>query len=127
MPVFSVRSEERLVQCDPSLIKVMRRAILEYDFIVACGYRGEAEQNSAYASGLSGVRWPMSKHNKKPSVAIDVYPYPYEPNAKDYGQRQALMATHILAIASRLHVPMVWGGHWKRPYDPAHFELYRIL
>lgn len=46
------------------------------DIVVTCGYRGEAEQNKAVAEGNSRLPWPCSKHNRTPSDAVDVVPYP---------------------------------------------------
>lgn len=75
MPKFSARSLKNLGQCHPDLQKIAHEAIKELDFIVICGYRGEKEQNAAYAKGTSKLRFPKSKHNKSPSLAFDACPY----------------------------------------------------
>lgn len=48
------------------------------DFSILEGHRGEAEQNKAYALGNSQKRWPQSMHNRTPSLAMDVAPYPID-------------------------------------------------
>ncbi|NJM09401.1 MAG: M15 family metallopeptidase [Bdellovibrionaceae bacterium] len=48
--------------------------------IVICGHRGEREQNEAFAVGKSQLKWPRSKHNLKPSRAMDVCPAPIDWN-----------------------------------------------
>ena len=48
------------------------------DCSVLCGHRGEEDQNKAYDSGNSKVKWPNGRHNKKPSIAVDVAPYPID-------------------------------------------------
>jgi hypothetical protein len=74
-----------------------------------------------YTEGFSTVRWPDSKHNKYPSRAFDVIPYP-EGFAADTEEFN-LLATHILCAAAKLGVPLRWGGHWQHFKDLAHFEL----
>jgi hypothetical protein len=76
---------DKLRTCHPDLIRLM----LEVDkvspgIIIACGFRGETEQNAAYARGASGVKWPHGAHNKTPSRAVDAYPpnYPFTGSSK---------------------------------------------
>jgi hypothetical protein len=47
-----------------------------HDITVPCGFRGEADQNEAFADGTSKTPWPKSHHNRHPSDAVDVVPYP---------------------------------------------------
>lgn len=46
------------------------------DLAVLCGYRGEKEQNEAFAKGASKLQWPHSKHNHLPAFAVDLAPLP---------------------------------------------------
>jgi len=43
---------------------------------VSCGFRNEADQEAAFAAGTSKEHWPNGKHNRRPSDAADVEPYP---------------------------------------------------
>jgi peptidoglycan L-alanyl-D-glutamate endopeptidase CwlK len=122
MATLSNKSLERLATCDPGIVLVVRDAIKDFDFTVLEGHRGEKAQNEAFHAGKSQLKWPKSNHNTLPSEAIDLAPWPIDWNDT---ARFTLMATHILASASRLGIPMVWGGHWKSFKDMPHFELVR--
>ena len=74
MPVFGKRSLQKLETCDPRLQEICKEAIKVMDFTVLCGHRAEDEQNRVYNEGKSKLQWPKSKHNSKPSIAIDLAP-----------------------------------------------------
>ena len=128
MPSFGKTSKEKLASCDPLLQKVANRAILIMDFSVICGHRGKEEQDKAFASGNSKLKWPDGKHNKMPSLAMDLLPYPIDWNDRD---RFILLAGIIIGVAHELGVPIRWGGDWNSNYvikdesfqDLGHFEL----
>ena len=133
MPQFSVRSKKRLKQCDPRLQKILNHAIKEVDFTILCGHRNEEDQNEAYRTGKSTKRWPQSKHNKKPSLAVDVAPW-FGPQVKiDWDDLLAFarLAGYFEAIADHLGIRIRWGADWnengrsrdERFIDAGHFEL----
>jgi len=97
----------------------MNRAIKLYDFSVLCGFRNEADQDFAYDNGFSKLKWPNSKHNSKPSRAVDIAPYPINWNDS---VRFTELAIVVKGIASELFIPIAWGGDW-RFFDLPHFEL----
>jgi len=78
MSLFSSRSKKRLEQCDPKLQFIANELIKIMDVSVLCGFRGEEEQNEAYNNKRSKLKFPQSKHNKRPSLAIDFAPYPID-------------------------------------------------
>ena len=78
MPKFSESSLQKLQTCDPELQMLFNYVIKTFDCTIICGERNKEEQNKAYAGGFSIVKYPNSKHNKKPSRAVDVVPYPIE-------------------------------------------------
>lgn len=49
-----------------------------FDITILCGFRGEADQNKAFAAGKSTKKWPTSAHNKAPALAVDAAPYPLD-------------------------------------------------
>lgn len=128
MPQFSKQSLARLASCDAKLQMVANAAIERIDFTVLCGHRGEREQTDAFERGMSKLKYPQSKHNKWPSHAMDLAPYPI--NWDDVGRFVAL-AHIVLAEAKRLGVNLRWGGDWNRNgdwrdekfRDMPHFEL----
>ena len=78
MPEFSKSSKEKLATCHQDLQTLFNYVIRHFDCTVVCGTRNEADQNKAFDGGFSQVRFPNSKHNASPSMAIDVVPYPVE-------------------------------------------------
>lgn len=80
-------SKLRLETCDPRLQQLVTAVAADVDaglvpgvkdISVACGHRGEAEQDKAYAEGTSRLPWPHSKHNTLPSLAVDVWVHPVQ-------------------------------------------------
>ena len=121
MPSFGTNSKRHRDTCHPDLQRVLNEAIKHYDFSVIWGHRGQAEQDRAYSEGNSQLRWPKSKHNKYPSHAFDVIPYPN--GFKNPDEEFYVLATYILSAASKCGVCVRWGGHWTSLKDLAHFEL----
>ena len=97
MPKFGRRSKERLATCHPLLQEIMNELIKVMDVTILCGVRGEEEQNKAFNEGKSKLKYPQSKHNRSPSWAVDVAPYPIDWNNID---RFKQMCYYIEAIAS---------------------------
>lgn len=120
MPGFSDRSLEHLATLDPRLQAVLEKAIRRYDFAIICGHRGKDDQDKAVREGRSKLKFPLSKHNQLPSLAVDVAPYPID--WKDIGRFKDL-ACVILETACRESIPLAWGGNWKSFKDYPHFEI----
>ena len=114
MPKFSQRSLARLETCHPDLQEICKRAILLYDFSVLEGHRGAEAQNAAFDAGKSKLRFPRSKHNKSPSLAVDIAPYPIDWH--DH-KRFYYLAGIMTAIASGMSVRLRWGGDWSMDGD----------
>ncbi len=69
------------------------------DITVLCGHRGKAEQEDCFKRGTSKLTWPHSRHNKTPSLAVDIAPYPID--WKDTGSF-AVLRGFVLARAAAL-------------------------
>ena len=78
MPSFGRRSENNLAGATPNMKRVFRKVVETYDCSILCSTRGEVEQNKAFADGRSKVQYPKSKHNKRPSPAVDSTPWPID-------------------------------------------------
>jgi len=117
---FGARSERQLSTCDMRIVRVLREAIKEYDFSVLKGERNKEEQNKAYFNGASKLMYPESKHNKSPSQAVDIVPYPVD---WDNLQRFHELADVIKKVCIRLdEEDLHWGYDlWK--WDMPHWEL----
>lgn len=119
---FSKRSQDKLDTCHSNLVELMETALKSssIDFSVICGYRNEKEQNKAYREGKSNALYPHGRHNKTPSMAVDIAPYPIDWDDID---RFIELSTHIKKVAHDLDIPIWWGGNWKQLKDYPHYEL----
>ena len=128
MPHFSSRSNRRLRSCDERLQKIFKYVVTYFDCSILEGHRNEEKQNKAFDTGVSQLKWPNGKHNKEPSEAVDVLPYPI--NWGDL-KRMYYFAGFVMATAQAMNIPLRWGGDWNRDTeimdnrfnDLAHFEL----
>ncbi len=115
---FSDESRNALDSCDYRLVQVAERAIQIMDFKVLEGHRNKETQNRYYEKGTSTLRWPDGKHNRIPSLAMDVAPYPIDwSNHPKAISRFYLLAGVILAVADELGVKLRWGGDWDGDWD----------
>ena len=117
---------------------VMHEAIKDtpIDFTIVEGVRTTQRQQELYAQGrtkpgtivtqVDGVK-KKSNHQVKADGyghAVDLYPYINgSVRLNNVSKEQKQIADHIKATACRLGVGITWGGDWKSPYDPPHFEL----
>jgi peptidoglycan L-alanyl-D-glutamate endopeptidase CwlK len=120
MPSFSDSSKSKLSTCHPKLQALFNEVIKYRDCIILCGHRGQAEQIEAYQNGRSKVKWPNSKHNKKPSLAVDVAPYPIDWQDKE---RFIRFAGFVEGVASQMGIKIKWGGDFSTFFDGPHFQL----
>ena len=133
MPSFGKRSMDRIATLDPRWPPILTAAILETDFTVICGHRGASAQTEAYEKGLSKTPWPRSKHNKLPSLAVDLAPwYTEEPHIRWKRNSDFIdLSAVILGKALELETNVRWGGDWDQDgdmtdqtfMDIGHYEL----
>lgn len=119
MSGFSEFSKANLATCHPDLQVLFNEVIKDFDCRIQCGHRDKAGQDAAYPK-YSQVQWPNSMHNKMPSLAVDVLPYPVDwKNEKSF----YFFAGRVLATAERLlrekkmMFAVRWGGDWDRDND----------
>ncbi len=134
MPFFSPQSYNQLSTCHPDLQILFNEVIKYVDCKVIEGHRGQEAQDKAYADGKSKLKWPNGNHNKTPSDAVDVYPWPIQINNT---KRFYYFAGFVMGIAAKLKAEgkikhdIRYGGDWDRDYDPSdqqfvdlvHFEV----
>ena len=128
MPKFSETSKRHLGEAHPDLQKIFNEVIKHFDCRVICGHRGEEAQNRAYRDKLSKLKFPESKHNKVPSLAVDVIPYPVDWDDTD---RMRYFAGIVKGMALMMEISIRWGGDWdsdtelndQKFIDLPHFEL----
>ena len=128
MAKFGNTSKKRLETCDERLQSLFNEVVKVFDCSILVGHRGEEDQNKAYKEGNSQVKWPKGKHNKKPSSAVDVAPYPIDWEDRE---RFSYFAGFVKGVAYRLNITLRWGGDWDGDNDLSdnnfddlvHFEL----
>lgn len=117
---FGQRSLERLKTCDPRLQEIMHEVIKIIDVTILCGHRTKEDQDEAFEKGNSQLQYPNSNHNKIPSTAIDVAPYPINWEDREAFQH---MAGIIKGIAHEKGIKIKWGGDFESLFDAPHIEL----
>lgn len=125
---FGKRSKECLSTCHEDLQKLFNEVIKYYDCSVICGHRNKEDQDRAYHEGHSGVQWPDSRHNRLPSMAVDVIPWPVD--WKDE-KRFYMFVGIVRGIAAIMGIKILVGADWdgdmevkdQNFHDLPHFEL----
>ena len=128
MPSFGDKSKRELATCRKELQEVFNEVIKTVDCSVLEGHRNKAKQDEYYDEGKSKVKYPNGRHNKLPSMAVDVCPYPIDWNDRE---RFHLFAGFVLGIAKSMGINLRWGGDWNQNWfvddnkfdDFPHFEI----
>ena len=128
MPYFGRKSKERLNTCESNLQKVFNEVIKHVDCSVLEGHRSKDRQNKLYEEEKTKVKYPDGRHNRQPSSAVDVTPYPVDWEDRE---RQTLFAGFVIGVASQMGINLRWGGDWDQDFqvvdnrfdDFPHFEL----
>jgi peptidoglycan L-alanyl-D-glutamate endopeptidase CwlK len=103
--------------------------VTPFDVSLTDSIRGKEMQDQYYAWGSTKLKYPMSKHNRVPSWAVHIDPYPinYENHLLYY-----VLAGVVLTVAEKIGMTdqLVWGGDWNQDLDLnetfrdlAHWEL----
>ena len=128
MPHFGKTSKKRLSTCDDRLQEIFNEVIKHVDCSVLEGYREKDRQNKLFKEGKTKVKYPDGRHNRQPSSAVDVTPYPVDWKDRE---RQTLFAGFVIGVASQMGIKLRWGGDWDQDFqvvdnrfdDFPHFEL----
>ena len=128
MPYFGKSSKKRLKTCDNRLQKLFNEVIKHVDCSILEGHRDKDRQNKLYEEGKTKVKYPNGRHNRQPSSAVDVTPYPVDWEDRE---RQTLFAGFVIGVASQMNINLRWGGDWDQDFQVAdnrfddfpHFEL----
>lgn len=136
MPVFSKSSKKKLLTCRSELQALFFAVIEHYDCKILIGYRSEEEQNEAFKSKKSKLRYPNSKHNYIPSKAADAIPwFISEPHIRwDDIKKFYQFGGFVQGMAKALNLKIRWGGNWDMDdelhdqsfFDLVHFEVIEI-
>ena len=128
MPSFGTKSLKELETCHPLLQLLFTRVVEGYDCSVLEGARSKEKQNSLYEAGKTKLKWPNSKHNSSPSLAVDVAPYPINWKSKDQFYH---FVGYVKGVSDILGIKIRCGADWDGDNDIndqtfddlPHFEL----
>lgn len=140
MARFSKRSLDNLKGVHPDLVRLMEESIKDtpVDFTIVEGVRSSKRQQELYAQGrtkpgvivtnVDGVNRKSNHQVKEDGYGYAVDVYPYVDGRVRISESYVIpklkqIATHIKTKAKKLGITVVWGGDWRSPYDPPHFEL----
>ncbi|MBF0263563.1 MAG: M15 family peptidase [Magnetococcales bacterium] len=132
MPKFSKTSLKNLSQCDHHLQILFGEVIKKIDCTVVCGHRGKTDQDAAYLSHRSQVRWPESKHNRTPSLAVDVVPcIGGKPSWEDHDcylfSGKVMGYVNTMNMEAKIRCGADWNGNGstrdQELKDSCHFEM----
>ena len=76
MPSFGVRSKQVRSEIHPDLQNLVDHVVMYQDIALLTGHRTKDEQMRVFEAGRSKVKWPNSKHNHRPALAVDLVPWP---------------------------------------------------
>jgi peptidoglycan L-alanyl-D-glutamate endopeptidase CwlK len=111
-------SKKQYDTIDPRLQRVLDRVCSEVcDIRILVGNRNKEDQDLAYATGRSKVRWPNSKHNALPSLAVDITPTPVNFKSQSLREELSYIAGALTAIARQEGITVRWGGDWDQDGD----------
>lgn len=139
MPVFGTVSKRNLAKAHPKLKLILNEAIKVIDFKVLDSTRGRALQTKAFLTGHSKARFGQSAHNFVPSIAVDLFPAPYDWNDVDAFRKLYDVIGSYNAetgqgkgLAKQLKIPIRCGIDWNMDgdktkndaWDGGHYELH---
>jgi len=83
---YGEKSLEHIRKLHKDLQLILGEAIKYVDITVIDSHRDEDTQNKYFKEGKSKVKFPNSKHNKFPSMAVDIIPLKFPNNFKDWAK-----------------------------------------
>jgi hypothetical protein len=75
---YSKKSLQNLHTTNKKLQNLFNIVISKVDCTILEGQRGKVRQDMLFEKEKTKVKYPNSKHNRFPSMAIDVAPYPID-------------------------------------------------
>jgi peptidoglycan L-alanyl-D-glutamate endopeptidase CwlK len=128
MPKFGKQSQDILYQLHPDLQRLLNEAIKYVDIHLLCGFRGEKDQNEAYASGASEKQWPNSKHNRIPSLAVDLVPWYSETPHINWSDEEGmyLLIGFLKGLSIAMGIKIRSGADWDNDYSTKDQKFHDI-
>lgn len=112
------RSQKVYDTLSPNLQRLVVRLRDEVsDISLLFGHRDRETQNRFYEEGVSKLRYPDSKHNRYPSEAVDLQPFPRPQSPEKLWGALGYIAGHAMRIAQEEGFSIRWGGDWDKDGD----------
>lgn len=125
---LSSASRARLEGINPCLLPVIELALkislVDFGIPADGGLRTAERQKELFNQKLSKADGYHKLSAHQSGNAFDVFAY-VDGKASWNELHLTHVATAILSAASKLNVPLVWGGHWRSFKDLPHFEIKR--
>lgn len=121
--MLSKSSLLKLQTADERLQLLFKKVSERIDINISCGHRTEEEQEAAFKGGFSKVHFPNSKHNSKPSLAVDCQPLTNGTIEWNNISKFVNLAKIVKEEASKLGIEIVCGADWTKFRDLPHYEL----
>ena len=139
MPKYSKNSRDKLAIAHIDLQMIFKEVVKYYDNTIVYSFRGQELQNRLFNDGKSKLKYPKSKHNHYPAMAVDSAPYINGRMSDDMFQCYHY-AGFVLGIAEMLYKykvirhKLIGGSDWDGDKDVNdqvfrdlwHFELVNI-
>lgn len=109
-------SQEVRVFASALILEAKKRGIPLY---AHCAYRTPDEQLELFRQGFSNNQGPDAPHVRGYAVDIVSADRHWELSRAEW----AYLGNLGKLVAMRKGIKVEWGGDWKRPYDPAHWQI----
>ena len=109
---FGRSSRKHLATVEGRGQQLAYRVLRIKDHSIICGHRKQREQDRAYREGFSNLPWPDGKHNRLPSVAMDVQTYPVPTNEQALREEQLYLLGLYKGVGSEMDIPVRTGADW---------------
>lgn len=139
MPKYSKNSKNILKLAHIDLRRIFEEVIKHYDNTIVYSFRGQELQDRLFDEGASKLKYPDSKHNSYPAMAVDSGPYLNGNISTDMYQNYHY-AGFVLGVAEMLFKykvishKLIGGSDWDGDRDVNdqifrdlwHFELVKV-
>lgn len=119
MNTFGPSSRRELAGADHRLQEVAHKVLVIKDHSVLKGHRPEDEQNAAFYTKRSKLKWPDGKHNDIPSKALDVQTYPLPETDQALREDQLYLLGLYVGISSEMGTELRSGADWDQDGEVA--------
>ncbi len=94
--------------------QLAHRVLILKDHSIITGHRSQRQQDRAYREGNSKLPWPKGKHNRLPSIAMDVQTWPVPDQVQDLREEQLYLLGLYKGIGSEMDMEIRTGADWDR-------------